>query len=125
MSVIHTGNGIYYTLKDLRKFVEMTKDYDEKTWLDGTALGTNGPETVGILGLRTRDMYNLRHDVRLRNQDALFEDNIEIVEEICARSPGWYKVECTGCGTFSSGVEPVVEEWGYDHILTCEKLRWR
>lgn len=34
------------------------------------------------------------------------------------RSPGWYEASCDLCDTATTGSEPVVEEWAYEHMET-------
>ncbi|MFC5118935.1 hypothetical protein ACFPN7_33780 [Amycolatopsis halotolerans] len=31
------------------------------------------------------------------------------------RGPGWYQGDCLHCGVFTTGAEPVVEEWASEH----------
>ncbi len=59
MSTIHLGNGSWYSLKDVRKFVEMTKDSHEDTWVECSVLTGRSmyPEFVGCFGLKTKEMY--------------------------------------------------------------------
>ncbi|WP_135452572.1 hypothetical protein [Mycobacterium sp. DL99] len=48
------------------------------------------------------------------DESAYTVDDIDIAEEICARSPGWFRAECP-CGVYTTGAEPVVEDWAREH----------
>lgn len=49
--------------------------------------------------------------------DDLVSAAIYFREEIGARSPGWFCAECEVCGTYTTGAEPVVEDWAYEHVF--------
>lgn len=52
------------------------------------------------------------------------EQLIDFTEEIGARSPGWFLAECNLCGTSTTGGEPTVEDWAYEHVRD-EHARWK
>lgn len=41
---------------------------------------------------------------------------VEVTEEIGARSPGWYRATCAKCDSTTTGSEPTVEDWAYEHV---------
>ncbi|MBB3752606.1 hypothetical protein FHT44_005118 [Mycolicibacterium sp. BK634] len=43
------------------------------------------------------------------------DELIDIREEICRHSPGWYIAECA-CGWETTGGEPNVEDWAFEHV---------
>ncbi len=42
-------------------------------------------------------------------------DGFTVTEVIGARSPGWYEMECDLCGQTTTGSEPVVDDWAWEH----------
>lgn len=41
--------------------------------------------------------------------------DVDIYEEICARSPGWYIARCNECDWYTTGSEPVCEDAAVEH----------
>ena len=48
--------------------------------------------------------------------DDLVSAAIHFIEEIGARSPGWFRAECEVCDWYTTGAESLVEDWVYEHV---------
>lgn len=47
-----------------------------------------------------------------------------LVEEIGARSPGWYRIFCDWCEWQTTGSEPVCEDAWYEHAAEIHPRRY-
>jgi hypothetical protein len=54
-----------------------------------------------------------------------YHDGYYLEEEIGARSPGWFRIECAWCDNYTTGSEPVCEEWWHEHAQENHPRRYR
>lgn len=57
-------------------------------------------------------------------QEKAFQDII-VTRQIPSARDNWWQGDCMLCDGYTTGAESVVQDWGYEHVLTCPAIGWK